>query len=612
MALPRYDEQSLRNTRSAVLIGLTALLAGILVLRFFYIQGIKGDYYDKISQENMARLEIVRAQRGPIYDRNGRVLARNRPSYSIAMVYADVRDKKDIRAKLLRIKNPGGGPLFDSAFIAQQLRRGRGRPFEPLVLLDDVDFRTVTFFEEHSSELPGINVRADTRREYPLRTLAAHALGYISEIPEEDFDGMKEQGYQYGDLVGKFGLEKQYEPYFRGRHGKRYIQYNAWGQPLGKIPGLPEVPPRNGDSVYLTLDLDLQREAEAAFPDSQKGGLVVLDPRNGEVLAMVSSPRFDPNVFTKSSLELKKGWQKLVLDPDLPLNNRAIAGLYPPGSTFKLITAVGGLLTKQIDPEERPRFCSGGMRYGSRYYECWKPRGHGKLKLVEAITQSCDVYFYTMGIRLDEGPINEAAALYGLGSRTGVDLPGEKSGELLGEAGYNKKFGSRGWRWSKGMLLNLAIGQGQTVTPIQLACQAAGLGSGQAIYQPHLLLRIKKCNGGDSVPGRVVTHQLNIPGNVESLLREALADVVNLPTGTAGQARVPGVIVGGKTGSSQNLPGEKTDALFYAMAPIDSPVIAVAVVLENAGHGGSVAAPIAGKILRAYFKGKTDAPVPGI
>jgi penicillin-binding protein 2 len=459
----------------------------------------------------------------------------------------------------------------------------------------------VSIIEEHSMELPGIVVETESRREYPLGAKAFHVVGYMSEIPENQFDSLKTFGYRFGDLVGKAGIERQYEDIFRGKDGQEYIEVNAYGKSLGPIKNMPRIDPVPGGNMYLTIDLGLQTTAADSFPDSLKGAIVALDPRSGEVLVMMSSPSVDPNIFSASATLRSKNWGTIALDPSLPLNNRAIAGTYPPGSTFKLVTAAAGLMSKKLTADSHmPTPCRGAYRMGSRVAHCWDLKGHGSLDLVGAVKQSCDIYFYQVGLRLGDKIINQAAEMYGLGQPTGVDLFGEKAGWLSGEEEYNKRFASRGWVWTRGLDMDMAIGQTQLVTPIQLASVAGALGNGKYVYQPFLMKEVRSSDGMViAQQNPIVSRTLTLDSSVVATLRKSLIEVM-AAGGTGGRASVPNVPVGGKTGSAEN-PGGKTHALFMACAPVDSPVIAIAAVAENAGHGGSIAAPIAGAVLRYFF-----------
>ncbi|MBL8028276.1 MAG: penicillin-binding protein 2, partial [Fibrobacteres bacterium] len=411
-------------------------------------------------------------------------------------------------------------------------------------------------------------------------------------------NGMTDSGYHLGDFVGKFGLEAQYEgSYLHGTDGVEYAMVDAYGRSYGNLEGMPVVEPVSGRDLQTTIDLHLQQVAEKAFPDSQSGAAVAIDPRNGDILAIVSSPRFDPNMFASSSVRRGRYWRQLIMDPRQPLNNRAITGLYSPGSTFKLITAMSALNEGIVGTDDHFNACHGGYWYGGRINKCWKKEGHGSLAMVGAVKVSCNVYFYQCGLKTGIDYLCQYARLFGLGSQTGVDLPGEKAGEVMDPQEYNTKFKSRGWVWTQGQILNASIGQSQTVTPIQLANYSGGMGRGDVLNKPRF--RFVGKNGRNELPPETL-HKLELHEATKQMLLSALRAVVE-PGGTGGRAKVDSIDVGGKTGTAQNPHGDD-HALFFCSAPLGSAEIAVGVVVENAGHGGSVAAPIAGKIMRAYFK----------
>jgi penicillin-binding protein 2 len=597
-----HDEQKQRLSKSISLIIFISALFAVLLLRLFYIQVIQAQLNIRLSQENGMQFSILKAPRGLILDRNGNVLARNRPSYSIGALPYKIKNRRAVIENLCKIREGDGIAVFDSLELVDQMRRSLSRRFDVTRLKEDVSLEIVSIIEEHSMELPGITVETESRREYLLGFSTFHVLGYMSEIPENQFDSLKKSGYHYGDMVGKAGIEKQYEDILRGKDGQEYIEVNAYGRSLGRIASMPRIEPVSGGNVYCTIDIGLQKTASDSFPDTLKGGVVALDPRSGEVLAMFSSPAADPNIFSLSSSLRAKNWAVIALDPSLPLNNRATCGTYPPGSTFKLISSVAGLASGKLTADSRmPVPCRGAFRFGARIAHCWKPQGHGSYNLVDALRQSCDVYFYQVGLRLGDQLINQYAELFGLGQPTKIDLPAERAGWLSGEAEYNKRFASRKWVWTKGLDMDLAIGQTQLVTPIQLANMVGAMGNGTTLYRPFLLKDVRNPDGiviMENKPSIIRTLGLD-PSVVATMHRAMLA--VTEEGGTAGRAQVPHVPVGGKTGSAENPHGEKTHALFAGCAPVDSPMIAVSVVAENAGHGGSVAAPVAGALLRYYF-----------
>lgn len=600
-----YDTQFVRHSHRRVLVFFVLGVFLLIISRFFYIQIIKGGYFFMLSMENMMREKVIRAPRGIIYDRNGLVMVRNRPSFVVSLLYHQVKDRKGLIQNLLKIRDRDGGAVFTRPELNKQFYVAARRRFEPVRLADDVSMDVATVVQEHLRDLPGIIVEREMRREYPDGTSACHALGYLGELPEEQFDSLKQFGYRFGDRIGMFGIEKQYqERYLRGRDGLEYVMYDAYGREIERVKGMPMVEARKGRDLYLTIDMTLQRVAEQAFPETLSGALVALDPRNGEILSMVSSPRFDPNAFTLSIKKRTSVWGKLAMDPAQPLNNRAVTGVYPPGSTFKLVTASAGLNEHIVGLDERFKPCHGSFFFGSRPFKCWRPQGHGSVGMVQGVKVSCDVYFYQVGIKTGIDYMVQYARMFGFAKKTGVDLPQEAAGEVLDEDFYNRKFKSRGWIWTKGQELNFAIGQGQIVTPIQLAAYAGAMAQGHVVYRPRLFLYSPDYDGRKEYRTPDTSNVLELKEQTRTMLKEALKAVME-PGGTGGWARVAGVNVGGKTGTAQN-PQGNDHALFVAVAPLEDPRIAIAVVVENAGHGGSVAAPIAGKVLNAFFKPAED------
>jgi penicillin-binding protein 2 len=594
---PFYRKQVGRN----IIFIFGFLLLG-LASRLFYLQIIKGSYHQKLSEQNSMRLQIVHASRGLMYDRHGVVIARNRPSYQVAILPTRLKEPKQVLANLMRFQDSAGTRLFDSALVSWSMERGRWKKFQPLVILEDASPEIVAMVEEHQSDLPGVITVMDSRRSYPFGYNAAHVLGYMDEIKEDELEGFAERKqqtgdsipYQKGDRIGRKGLEKTYEPYFRGRDGVRYIKE------------MPQVKPMSGYNLVTTLDMHLQALAESLLADTVRGAVVAIDPRNGEVLVMASSPRMDGNIFSLSKEKRSKEWAKLALDPAMPLNNRATVGGYEPGSTWKAVMNVAALQSGQITPHEHmPKGCGGGYRFGNRVWRCWDPKGHGSMGMIDAFMESCDVYYYQVGLQIGMDIINKVAREFGMGALTGIDLDEERSGMLVDSTSYMRRFGKRGWTWTRGLVLNLSIGQGQIATPLQLANYSAGLANGKVLYKPHLIKEVRDRAGNvvERFPAEVL-HTLNLTPEQHELVLKAMDAVVNNPKGTGGRARLPNVIVGGKTGSAENPHGDKTHALFIGVAPLYQPELAIAVVMENVGHGGSFAAPIAGAIFREYFKRK--------
>ena len=599
-----------RNWNVLVFMCVVLILFGILLVRLFSLQYTHYDENLQRSENNRIRKVVLVAERGYIYDRNGVVLVRNRPSYQVALQAMSLprskAERDSVFYRLLRIKDKEGVRLFDSLSLDTAFQRSRWIRNRPITFFEDASPEQVALIEEHSSELPGVVTMIESRREYPYGTLASHVLGYTGEISEDQLKLPEFEGYSQGDRIGQKGLEQGYDLEFRGKNGIKLVEVNASGRELGPVKGVDAQPPVAGLHLISTIDLKLQKAAEDAIPDSARGALVAIDPRNGEILAMVSSPRLDPNIFSLKKRERNKGWAQVALDSLRPLTNRAISGTYTPASVFKLVTAGAGIENGILSESKYyPKACTGGYQYGARYQKCWGT--HGNLNVVHAIRLSCDVFFYQAGLEIDMARINEFGRRFGLGEQPlGVDIPGEKGGWLVDSASFNAKNKRLGWRWARGLILNLAIGQGELVTPLQQAVLVGALATNKGVYRPHFMKELRDDNG---TVVRRYEPEIIRPGNMKPethrILMAAMDSVVNHPGGTGKRGAVPGIRVGAKTGSGEWKKGEKTHAWYAAVAPLDDPQIAVAVIMEAAGGGGAVSGPIARKVLMAYF-GKED------
>jgi len=601
------SDQIERNERTWAMIFVLVLSFLGLLFRVGWLQIVQGDAFLRESEANRLREDPVPAPRGLLLDREGRPLVQNRPSRNFVIDPATVRGReKELTEFLSKFQDVDGTPLFDTVFLQRLFRQARQTPSQRPVLLEDASPAEIALFSENLYRLPGILQEVTMRREYPFGGLAGHLLGYIGEIPEELLDSLEGKGYRLGDLIGEMGLEEEYEKELKGRDGVRWIEVDAKGRIVGTPQGMPRTEPLSGLHVRTTIDLDLQRTAEEAFPDSLTGAVVALDPRTGEILAMCSSPRIDPNIFTLPGRRRAREWAKLALDPRRPLNNRAIQGTYEPGSTFKIVTSLAGLVSgKATAHQHMPVACHGGFRFGARIQHCWQqsPPYHGSLDMIQALEESCDVYYYQLGLLVDMPWINKVGASLGLGSRTGVDLPDEKGGLLVDSAIHEERNKRLGWKWARGLILNLAIGQGELVTPLQLATMVGGVANGHAVLRPHLMQAILEPDNG-KVIRRYVPDTLSVldwSDQTRETIHAAMDSVVNGSRGTGHSARLPGIEVGGKTGSAEN-PHGRTHALFVCAAPMEAPEIAIGVIVENGGHGGSTAGPIAAAILRTYFR----------
>jgi len=581
---------------------LTVGVAGIFALvlmRLFFLQVLQGQRYRELSEGNRIRVEVLTAPRGEVRDRKGRLLADCVPSFTVTLDPFDkayTRNPAHIDSTLARL-----GPILgvDPALLKEKIQRERKVSFLPIRLKRNVDIKSVAFVSEHRDQLPGVEVESEPLRRYPLGLIASHLLGYVGEISDKELLDPQYGDYLSGDLIGRMGIERRYEKILRGQDGKRFLEVNALGRKAELLGDKHPIVPRRGVDLELTIDLDVQRAAEDAFAPGARGAVVALDPRNGEVLALASKPNYDPNEFSTGITQER--WSELSGGGNYPLFNRAIQAAYPPGSTLKPFTSLAGLECGAIVPGTVfAQSCTGEYRFGTRLFGCWNHDGHGLLSMHDAVVRSCDVYFYQLGLRIGLERLAAFMSKLKLSERTGIDLPQERRGLFPDPAWYDRRFGAG--RWSRGITLNLAIGQGEvSLTPVKLAQLAAFVGNGGVLWKPHLVRSVALGGPPTSTQGDDSLRQVVpvSPYNLDAV-RSAMASVVSDPNGTGGQARLDSIAVAGKTGTAQN-PHGKDHALFICFAPAEAPRIAVAVLVENAGHGSSAAAPIARKVLEAFF-----------
>jgi penicillin-binding protein 2 len=572
---------------------MTWLISGlfaILFVRLVWLQVFLGGKFRMQAQSNSMRLEPRRATRGLVLDRNLKLLVSNTPSFSVGLVPAllphdPAQHDAVVRhlAELLQI---------DPQEILDRLQHSQARPFTALRVAPDVDRSLVGKLEELRDQLPGAVVLSESKRSYPKRS-CTHLLGYLGEITDAQAESLADKGYKPGDLVGQTGIEKVYDSVLRGEDGGQEVQVNAAGRETKLLFSKAPVP---GNNLVLTLDLNLQQAAEEAL-GNQPGSVVALDPHNGEILALVSKPDYDLGMFTRRLTP--KEWKYLSNGSQRPLTNRAIQGLYPPGSVFKLITTMAGLETGRLEPKTTFN-CPGNFWIDVYSYHCWKAKGHGLTSLRRALVESCDVYFYEAGLKLTVEPMAKWAQAFGLGAATGIDLPGESAG-LVPDPDWKER--TQHMPWFPGNTVQMAIGQSYLlVTPLQLATMTAAMANGGSVYQPHLLKAVTDSAGGRTLDEShaVLLRQVQAKPESWAFLHKAMVDVVNTSTGTGVLARVPNITVAGKTGTAQN-PHGPDHADFVSFAPAEDPQLVVAVVLENGGHGGVAAAPIAQKVYKAFF-----------
>jgi penicillin-binding protein 2 len=459
----------------------------------------------------------------------------------------------------------------------------------------------ISILEEQARDYPGISYSVESVRRYQNDISAGTFIGYTGEVSPKELESEIYKDYRPGSLVGKKGVERTYDHRMRGLEGTRYVEVSARGQIIGKYRDKPEIPPRPGNDIVLTIDNDLQRFIVANF-DSVKccGAVVAMEPHNGAILALASFPEFDPNLF--SGVIPPKVWDSINTDTTYPLFNRPLTGEYPPGSTTKLITAGAVLEEKLVTPTFLLESCRGGMQFGNRFFRCWDPAGHGRTNVYEAIEQSCDVYFYQVGKMLGIDTWADYARQCGFGKETGIDIPSEKKGVVADTEFFDKRDGKG--KWSPNEALNLAIGQGAfSVTPLQLAQFYCGLANGGVVYRPHLIKEFLKADGSIEAFRPEVSFRLPFTKTTLEVLTQALDSVVQGDHGTARGQQNEFFRIAGKTGTAQNPHGDD-HAWFACYAPCDNPRIVVVVLVENAGHGSEEAAPLAGKILKYYLQPK--------
>ncbi len=603
--LQDYYEARRLNTRIHVIQVLFGAVLVLYLFAFWYLQIVKVDYYRRLSDNNRLRRVTIMPLRGVITDAEHRVLANNRVAFNVRLDREKVTDMKTFFPRLAGILEMPESTLRD------RLARYRGRPvFEPVVLKEDVDLAEAAYIESRRLELRGLSVEVESRRNYLYGPLAAHALGYVGEVSEDQLRTEPSGEYELGEIVGKAGVERQYDEDLKGDKGWKQVVVNSLGREIQEIEAGRKPDP--GRALRLSIDLDLQRALEEAYAD-EAGSAVFLDPGSGAVLAMISRPAYDPNVFAhRFSQDI---WEGLVSDPRHPLQNRVSLSKFAPGSVFKIVMSIAAL-EEGIATPARGDHCTGTWRFGDKVYQCWAVRkgGHGYLTMREAIIQSCNIYFYHLGNDMGIERISRWAHRFGFGEPTGLDLPHEESGTVP-DSDWKRRTVPRDPIWHPGETISVSIGQGAIeVTPIQMAVFAAAIGNGGTLYRPHLLLSrevregIEEDERQDYVIRRVDMH----PRTLE-VIRDAMWGVVN-EDGTGGRARIAGRDICAKTGTAQvfrasrdidadKLPKDKRDhAWFVGFAPKDNPRIAWAVFVQNGGHGGTTAAPIARAVLERFFQ----------
>ncbi len=581
------------SQREKLALAVFALVIIVLASGLFNLQVINYASLSEQSENNRLRVVPITPRRGIVYDREGRRLIDNRPSYTVSVVMAE-------RVKGVTLPNLAELLSLDTLQIKERIRRNLVNRYQPVPVKRDVAFEIIAVLEEQSRRFPGVTYQIEQVRNYPTGMGSESYTGYVGEVSAEDRSRSRSFDYRLGSMIGKKGLEKFYDGLVRGHEGTEYIEVSATGAILGPYRDKSGVEAIAGADLTLTIDLDLQKACVAALDTFCCGAIVVADPRTGEILAMMSYPSYDANIF--SSVIPESLWQEITNDDAHPLLNRPLSGLYPPGSTTKFITLGAAIEEGLVGPRTNLKPCLGGYQFGNRFFKCWHLAGHGSLNGVEAIEQSCDVYMYQLGLMLGVDKLGEYYRKCGFGKATGIDLPGEADGLVPSSEYYNERYGKRGW--TKGLVLNLSIGQGELlVTPLQLAQFTCGLANDGVVNRLHLIKQISKATGEVMDVDPVQAFTLPFSRTTLGVLKEGLRLVVEGKHGTAKSIKNDRYSIGGKTGTAQNPHGEN-HSLFVGVAPLDNPEIVVSVLVENGGHGSEVAAPIAAEIIELYMTKK--------
>ncbi|MBU3672773.1 MAG: penicillin-binding protein 2 [Sinobacteraceae bacterium] len=622
-----WREQRLFEQRAIAAVVIIATLALLLVGRLVWLQVVRYDYYTDLSQGNRVRIEPLPAPRGIIYDRQGLILAENQPAYQLELVPEQVPDLDATLQGLVRIG------LLDTDDVDDAKRTVRSRrPFDSVPIRLHLSESDMAAFGVNRFEFPGVDIRTRLARSYPHGETAVHALGYVGTISAADLARIDREAYAGTSTIGKVGIEAAFEAPLRGRNGSREIMVNARGRSVEKLgtlqPALQTRPGEPGTDLFLTLDLEVQRVAEQAVRD-QRAAIVALDPNNGDVIALVSRPGFDPNLFARGLTRAE--YAALNDNPDRPLFNRALRGTYPPGSTIKPVVALAGLTHGIVEPN-KPFFCVGyfSLPGSSHRFRDWRPKGHGAVDLRSAISQSCDPYFYSLSNQLGVRRLNEFLGQFGLGKPTGIDIGGEKSGVLPSPEWKKTAFKQRSAQvWFPGETVIFGIGQGyMTSTPVQLAHMAAILATRGKNFEPRLVraLRDPRTQRMTELPPTPLPPLQAATAEHWDLIIDGMRAVMEGGTATRSAAGAP-YSIAGKTGTAQVFSVAQNarynesaiaerlrdHAWFIAFAPIEAPRIAIAVLVENGRSGSGTAAPIARAVMDAYLLRKfppADAAAP--
>ncbi len=593
-------EEELKS-RGKYLTAFVILLFTILLLRLTNMQILRSSFYEGLARNNRMRVVSIPAQRGKIFDRNHEVLADSRPAYNVMVIPEDIVKISDVSKRLSDLLDR------DQKEISDKIKEAKRKPFSPVYIARDISFSQMASIESQLFTLPGISIDTANERDYLSKEVSPHVLGFLGEISRKQLMKLSpEDGYSPGDLIGKSGVEYLCEKKLRGVKGTRAFEVDALGR---KMRVIDEQSPISGEDVVLTIDKRLQLIAKQSLGE-RAGAVVAINPFTGEILAMVSSPSYDPTIFlTPMPPEV---WNGIISDPMHPLENRAIRGQYSPGSMFKVLVSALALTNKFITPTDK-YYCPGKFTLGNTVFKCWRKEGHGSIGLVEALTISCDVYFYNLGERLGINRMSAFCSELGLGRPTGIEFKDEATGLVPSDEWKRKRFGQP---WQRGESVITAIGQGFTlVTPLQVAKVMSGIVNGGKVLTPRILA---------STPQKQETN-FNIGSEELNVIKRGLLSVVDNERGTARAIKDPMFSIGGKTGTVQvikgmvsKLPDEadipykwRDHAWFFGFSPVENPEILVVAIVEHGGHGASIAAPIVRDVIKGYYysKGLSDEQV---
>lgn len=548
-----------------------------LVSGLAYVQIFRHERYKVMSEENRLKVIPLTAPRGNIFDRGGAPMVKDVLSFKVSVIYSridDIEALTDLFASVL---------MMEKDEVSKRLKESKKRRFSPYAIAADIGIDKAIYFEEIEADHPGLLIEVSSKREYLYHETASALFGYLGLINRPEFKRLKHYGYSMHDLVGRSGVEKYYDNYLRGKQGGKQVEVDHRGREVRTL-GFKE--PNPGRDIKLTIDLELQKFCDKLL-EGKKGAIVALDPSDGAVIAMATAPAFDPGIFldTRRVEDVKK----ILVDKEYPLINRAISGAYPPGSVFKVIVAAGalaaGVVTKDTVFE-----CPGSLNLGRARFRCWRKSGHGPQTIRDALKNSCNVFFYKLGLRFGREGIAEFAEMLGFGVKTGIDLPGESAGTLPTREWIKK---NNNIRWYKGDTVNFSIGQGYLLcTPVQVARMMSVFANRGTLVRPYLVSRV-----GEVKIDAVEKYFLDIPDDSMEIVREGLRMVVNGKRGTGVKARLKNIVVAGKTGTSQTSKG-KTHGWFAGFAPFNNAKLTVVVFDEYGGKGGYYAAATAGKVFR--------------